>query len=267
MSTHTSTQEKLFLYAVTAGLDRDKPLGPIGLDGGTVYAITNHHLSGVVSAVGEKLRPQRRHLAAHQDVLRRLMTETDAVLPVTFGLVVDGQDAVRLILSRHAPLLRENLRRVTGRVEMGLQVTWDVPNIFEHFVATHHELRAARDRLVVGCHEPSHSDKLEVGRLFERVLMGERDARHEQVEEALAPFCVEFKRNRPRNEREAVNLVCLVERERQEDFEAAVFAAAASFDNSFAFDYNGPWAPHNFVDLELDLATLRRTRHAEQRAS
>jgi len=23
--------------------------------------------------------------------------------------------------------------------------------------------------------------------------------------------------------------------------------------NHYAFDYNGPWAPHNFVDLTLDL--------------
>jgi hypothetical protein len=32
-----------------------------------------------------------------------------------------------------------------------------------------------------------------------------------------------------------------------------VFAAAKLFDNNFTFDYSGPWAPHNFVELELDL--------------
>ncbi|MEK7385166.1 MAG: GvpL/GvpF family gas vesicle protein, partial [candidate division NC10 bacterium] len=64
---------------------------------------------------------------------------------------------------------------------------------------------------------------------------------------------VEIKRNKPRTEREAANLACLVGRDGREQFEAAVFEAAKLFDNSYAFDYNGPWAPHNFVDLTLDL--------------
>jgi hypothetical protein len=73
------------------------------------------------------------------------------------------------------------------------------------------------------------------------------------VVEILTPNCVEIERNKPRTEREAVNLACLVERDGQERFEAAVFEAAKLFDNSYAFDYNGPWAPHNFVDMTLDL--------------
>jgi hypothetical protein len=45
-----------------------------------------------------------------------------------------------------------------------------------------------------------------------------------------------------------MNLACLVRREAQEEFSAGVFAAAKLFDNNFAFDYSGPWAPHNFVE-------------------
>ncbi len=266
MSTQTSTHEKLYLYAVATEFD-DKPLGPIGVDGGTVYAITKGRMAGVVSAVGEKLRPHRRHLAAHQDVLKRLMTKTDGVLPVAFGVVADGQDAVRQILSRHERVFRENLRRVSGRVEMGLRITWDVPNIFEYFVATHPELRLARDRLLCGRGEPSHDDKIEVGRLFDRLLMEEREGHSDRVEEAIAPCCVEIKRNQPRNEREAANLACLVDRDRMAAFEAAVFEAATCFDSSFSFDYNGPWAPHNFVDLELDFRPSRTARHANRKES
>jgi len=41
-------------------------------------------------------------------------------------------------------------------------------------------------------------------------------------------------------------------RDAQEAFSAGVFAAAKFFDNNFSFDYSGPWAPHNFVDLDLE---------------
>jgi len=37
------------------------------------------------------------------------------------------------------------------------------------------------------------------------------------------------------------------------EFESSVFEAAKQFDNNFAFDFNGPWAPHNFVEAGVEL--------------
>ena len=48
-----------------------------------------------------------------------------------------------------------------------------------------------------------------------------------------------------------MNLACLIEKNRREDFEARVLEAAQHFDNNFAFDYNGPWAPHTFAEINL----------------
>jgi hypothetical protein len=252
MASQAPTKQKLYLYAVTPA-SKGWSLGPIGVDGGTVDSIANGRVSAVVSEVPHKLRPERRQLAAHQEVLKRLMLEASAVLPVSFGVVADGPEAIREILSRNQKPFLEQLRRVTGRVEMGLRVTWDVPNIFEYFVHTHPELRAARDRFFGGHREPTQDQKIEIGRLFDRLLMEDREAHTERVVEILTPSCVEIKRNKPRTEHEAVNLACLVARDGREQFEAAIFEGAKLFDNSYAFDYNGPWAPHNFVDIALDL--------------
>ena len=48
-----------------------------------------------------------------------------------------------------------------------------------------------------------------------------------------------------------MNLACLVDRDRLKEFETGVVEAARGFNNDFAFDFNGPWPPHNFVDVEL----------------
>lgn len=53
------------------------------------------------------------------------------------------------------------------------------------------------------------------------------------------------------------NINCLVARNGQKEFEEAVFQAAALFDNNYDFDLNGPWAPHNFVELDLKLDSQR----------
>ncbi len=94
-----------------------------------------------------KIRPERRHIAAHQAVLKRLM-EDETPLPITFGVIAEGAKEIKRILSLNRKSFAEQLRRVQGKVEMGLRVTWDVPNIFEYFVNTHAEIRAARDQFL-----------------------------------------------------------------------------------------------------------------------
>ncbi|MBI2219425.1 MAG: GvpL/GvpF family gas vesicle protein [Candidatus Rokubacteria bacterium] len=252
MTTRASTKAKLYLYAIVSG-PNGQSFGPIGLDGGRVHAVAHGRLAAVVSEVPPRLRPERRQLAAHQEVLRRLMRDETAVLPVSFGVVADGPAAITKILSRNQQAFLEQIRHVAGRVEMGLRVAWDVPNIFEYFVQTHPELRAVRDRFFGGHRELTQDDRIEVGRVFERLLMEDREAHTREIEAILTPHCAAIKRNNARHEHEVANLACLVGRDAQERFEAAVFEAAKLFDNSYAFDYNGPWAPHNFVELTLEL--------------
>jgi len=244
--------KKVYLYAVAAE-SGDPPGGFPGIDGKSVYSVSSGRVAAVVSDLSNgKLRPERRHLAAHQVVLKRLM-EKGTVLPMAFGFIADGATTVERILSRNQQALLAQLNRVAEKVEMGLRVTWDVPNIFEYFVNTHPELRMARDRLLGNHREPSEENKIELGRLFDDVLNEDRQSHSEKVKRILARCCEEVKQNKCRNEREVMNLACLVGRQRQQEFEAAVFEAAALFDNNFAFDYNGPWAPHNFVELNLDV--------------
>lgn len=242
-----------YLYAIIPG-SKDRTFGSIGLFAEKVYTISNGRTSAVVSDLSintrTKIRPERRHLAAHQEVLKRIMQETTP-LPMAFGIIADGPKSIQKILSANHKDFVEQLDRVAGKVEMGLRVTWDVPNIFEYFVQTHPELRLARDRYFGTLREPTQEDKIEVGRMFDRILNEDREAHLERVEEMLDPYCSELKNNPPRNEQEVVNLVCLVGRDVQKDFEAGVFQASNLFDNNFAFDYNGPWAPHNFVELNL----------------
>ena len=241
-----------YLYAIVEG-GEPRSFPSLGIEGNDVYSIAEGRVAAVVSGLaGAKVRPQRANLAAHQAVLKCLMDATTP-LPMAFGTIAASPQAIRGILARNRRVFEEQLQRVAGKVEMGLRVAWDVPNIFEYFVNTHAELRLARDRLVGVRHEFTQEEKIELGRMFDRLLHDDREDHTRKVERVLASVSSEFKANPCRNEREVMNLACLVRRDRQEEFSAAVFAAAKRFDNNFAFDYSGPWAPHNFVDLELDL--------------
>ena len=81
----------------------------------------------------------------------------------------------------------------------------------------------------------------------------DRESHYLTIEKVLAPVCVEINRSRSPKLNKVVKLSCLVKRERQKQLEDAMFAAARLFDNNFIFDFNGPWAPHNFVEMYLQL--------------
>jgi hypothetical protein len=240
-----------YLYAVIE-CDKEPVFGWAGIAGAAIRTVRDGRLAAVVSdAPKGKLRPERRRLAAHHETLKRLRKEF-VVLPVAFGLVAENSAAVRQILVRNREAFQEQIRRVAGKVEMGLRASWDVPNIFEYFVETHAELRELRDQVFQG-RQPTKDELIEVGRTFDRLLGEHRAACIQTVTQALRPRYFEVKENKPRNEQEIMNLALLIGEDGQADFEAGVVEAARRFDNRFSFDFNGPWLPHNFVELNLEM--------------
>ncbi|HEX5754691.1 MAG TPA: GvpL/GvpF family gas vesicle protein [Archangium sp.] len=239
-----------YLYAVLAGPEGAGETELNGIEGGAVYRIIAGDISAVVGRVSRaRLRPERKHLLAHQAVLRRLMEHT-TVLPAAFGLVARSDEAVRNRLLENQDLFREQLAHVAGKVEMGLKVRWSTPNLFDYFVASHPELGAARDRMK-GRHDIGREELIEVGKLFENLREADRQAHAERVSAVLRERGVELKWNPVRGETEVMNLSCLVPREELDAFEKRVEAAAEGFDDHFTFEFNGPWAPHSFTELKL----------------
>jgi Gas vesicle synthesis protein GvpL/GvpF len=250
MALEASSRNLQYVYAVIGGVPKQE-WDVYGIDGNAVHTVTDGAVSAVVSTVSRsRIRPERRHLAAHQQVLKRLMAET-SLLPLRFGTIADDAKAVRRLLFLHQERFLTQLRRVAGKIEMGLQVSWEVPNVFEYFIAREPELRRLRDRYFGAEGRCTQKDRIEIGQLFDQLLNEEREACTRRVENALVRSCTEIKRNACRNEREVMNLACLVERATAEEFAAAVAEAARLFDDSFAFKQSGPRAPHNFVDLDL----------------
>ena len=204
-----------YIYAIVAG-GEPRTYGSLGIEGKDVYTVTDGRVAAVVSGLAaSRIRPERANLKAHQAVLKRLMADTTP-LPMAFGTIATSPEAIRRILARNQHAFQEQLQRVAGKVEMGLRVAWDVPNIFEYFVNTHAELRLARDRLVGARHEFTQEEKIELGRMFDRLLNDDREDHTRKVQHALAPVCVEFKANQCRNEHEVMNVACLVRRDAQE---------------------------------------------------
>ena len=236
-----------YVYAITDEA-KERDYGNIGIDGADVYTIRQGALAAVVSdTLNKKIRPERRKLTAHHEVIAKLMTK-HTVLPVTFGTLAGTAKSLLDMLKKNQTLFGQQLKRVNGKVEMGLNVVWNVDNISEYFVNRYPELAESRDEMFTSQHEPTRDQKIELGRLFEQLLIQEREVHTKAVIKVLSRHCADIKQNKPRQEREVMRLACLVDRSEQEKFEEeGVLLASRLFDDNYTFNFSGPWSPYNFV--------------------
>lgn len=240
-----------YVYAIADKAEARTYAG-IGVNEATVYPIFYGSLMFLVSDISDKkIRPERAVLTAHHKVIKTLMQDM-SILPVAFGAIAkSADDAGNILKARHDNFLSQ-INRVKGKVEMGLWVKWDVSNIFEYFVDHHRQLAVLRDQLLRAPKPSSREEKIELGRRFERLLTEEREAHAQTVTRVLRRCCAEIRKNPVRDEREVMRLACLVARDKAGSFEAGVLESAKLFDDHYAFDFNGPWAPYNFVSVALE---------------
>lgn len=245
------------LYALT-GIEGEAPSYKVkGLEAAPVYAIDHGDLRAIVSdTLSPRVRPERRNITAHQSVLHYLM-EQETVLPMRFGVIARNADAVKKLLDANHKSIKEHVERLHGMVEMGLRVSWDTANIYEYFVATHPVLRDARDEVWTKSTNVQRDQKVELGRLYESLRASDRKECTERVKEVLMDYCEDIVENPVKREKDVMNLACLVDRKQIDRFAKGVFQASKLFDNVYLFDYTGPWAPHNFVTLDLHAPTSK----------
>ncbi len=222
-----------------------------GIDDNPVFIISDNGIAAVVSdSTGRKLRPERKNLSAHNGVINEVM-KSFTILPVSFGVVADHERGIRRILELNHDSLMNQLKKLDGKVEMGLKVVWDVENIFEFMVRTHRVLELFRDNIFLKPTGATQEEKIELGSMFETILNQDREKHTATVQGILKTCCYEVKTSNPKDEKTVMKLACLVEKAKLKQFEDGVFEAAKVFDDNFAFDFHGPWAPYNFIDIKL----------------
>lgn len=240
----------LLLYGIAAA-GRIQSVAAKGLADEPVVILRESNLAAIVSPVrDERLRPERRFLMAFDRVLRDILDQT-TFLPSAFGIVADSERQLRQMLRDQAPALTKQLKQLDGKVEMGVTITWDGPTLFRYFIDKSPQLRDMRDRLYAEGREPSTEDKIELGRMFERVRGEQRQHDSDLAADALRQYQLAVLQ--PRTDEEVARLACLVPRDAIEAFRDAVHALADQFDDNYNVKCDGPWAPYNFVNLRLHL--------------
>ncbi len=253
MSTATETATGLYVYSFLRASDQQaiKSANLRGIEDAPIDVLTHDDLAVAVSPiVAKKIRPQRKFLAAHQEIVTQLSKNWSA-LPVAFGLIADNEDQIQHILTANRVVLAEQIARVDGQVEMSVSLRWTAENIPKYFVDRYAELAQARDAIAAGT--ASRDDQIEMGRTFERLLNNERLECTQKFLSGLEGITSEIDVQATRQDSDVMRLACLIKREREDDFNQAIYRIAEQFSDAFAISFNGPWPPYSFVKLALSM--------------
>lgn len=242
-----------FFYAVI--LLEGKPLpAQVGLDDKDVHTIAHQDIAAVVSDYPvTTIKPLRKNLLPYHQVTRTL-AESWTTIPARFGQIAQHGEEVFTILRRHYPRVRQELERLHRKMEMGVQVFWQVDNLFEHLIQQDRPLKGLRDRLL---HKPSsvtRQEQIEFGGRLRDKLQEARIRMSQKATAYLQEVAVEIKVAEPIEEKMAMNGLFLVWKEQQQHFTERVEKMAGLMGDEYTLKVDGPWVPFNFIEhVELGL--------------
>lgn len=202
---------------------------------------------------GADILPRRRSLLAHARVLDHAL-EQGNVLPMRFGMVADGLDAVRALIAAEATQIEAEKARLTGLVEMGLRVTYEKSAALTHQLSRHSEL-AAEHATLSGSGSPPYGRMAKFGERLGAALDQHRSEAQRALLGLLRPHVEDINVRVPEDEAQILAADLLLSRTGEAQFVAQLNACLASIDfvpgHEPAIRLVGPTPPFNFVRLSL----------------
>ncbi|KHK96533.1 hypothetical protein LK09_14355 [Microbacterium mangrovi] len=242
----TATDTDQYVYGIVR---TGTPTPPVaGVDDEPVDVLTAGDLAVLVSPVvdaGEIGTPE--NLLAHSRVLDQVAAG-DAVLPMAFGTVVPDADVlVEDILPRLHDDYLERLHRIEGATQFTVRARYVEDAVLAEVIWENPNIARLRESTVGTTEEESYNERIELGRSVSDAIgrKAEEDAR--ALSERLTPLSRDLVIRERTSAEDVAEIVALVDRNAQADFERAVESLAAESAGRIIFRLLGPQAPYDFV--------------------
>ncbi|EKX67492.1 GvpL/GvpF family gas vesicle protein [Streptomyces ipomoeae] len=235
-----------YVYGITARSHPALPesLGGVGDPPRPVRVVEEGELAAIVSDAPEDLRPKRRELLAHQNVLAETGA-TGPVLPMRFGSVAPDDRTVGRVLAERADHYAERLRALEGKVEYNVKASHVEEAVLRRVLDDDPELRAlaeANRRAGGGTHE----QRIQLGERIAEAVKAREAQDGTEVWQALEPRAAATSAG-PESTGWLVNVSYLVERDSAAEFLEAVEELRGAHPH-LDLRVNGPLPPYSFVE-------------------
>ncbi|MEU4641202.1 GvpL/GvpF family gas vesicle protein [Micromonospora sp. NPDC023814] len=238
----------LFIYGIVpSDVEPTPDAAGIGDPPGEVAAIRRGELAALVSEVSltEPIgRPA--DLTAYQELVDGTAAVAP-VLPVRFGTVVTGPDAVADLLEAHHDRFAAALDEFEGRIQYVVHGRYHEPEMIAEILADNPAAAELAGQVRGQPEAATRPQRIRLGEIISQAVELRREAENRQLVEALGPLVVASAPRPPSHELDAANAAFLVERDREDEFVAAVEEYAEQRRELLRTRLLGPLAPYDFV--------------------
>ncbi|MFI9614936.1 GvpL/GvpF family gas vesicle protein [Streptomyces sp. NPDC052023] len=235
-----------YVYGIAASAHPALPdgMGGVGDPARPVRILKEGALAAIVSDAPEGLRPKRKDLLAHQNVLAEAGS-AGCVLPMRFGSVAPDDAAVTGVLVERAGHYQERLTALDGRIEYNIKANHVEEAVLHHVMAESPEIRALAEanRKAGG---GGYEDKIRLGEMVAAAVQAKEAEDGPALQRVLEP-AAEAVSVGPESSGWLSNVSFLVDRRSAENFLAAVEQVRKEMPH-LEVRVNGPLPPYSFVE-------------------
>jgi hypothetical protein len=235
-----------YVYGIAASSHPALPegMGGVGDPPREVRILRAGDLAAVVSEAPEGLRPKRKDLLAHQNVLSEAGA-AGCVLPMRFGSVAPDDNSITSVLAERAEHYKERLQALDNRVEYNVKANHVEEAVLHQVMAESPDIRglAEANRQAGG---GSYDDKIRLGEMVAAAVKAKEADDGAAVQRALEPAADDVSTG-PESTGWLANVSFLVNRESADSFLAAVEQLRKDMPH-LEVRVNGPLPPYSFVE-------------------
>ena len=238
----------LYVYGITAA--SAPPPQTMGIGGAPLTTVREGELAALVSELAtEEVELGRTELELHSEVVAATFAQ-HTVLPMRFGVVLSGAEAVRQeLLARHAHALLAQLEAMEGMVEVRLRAVYPEAALMREVLEGSPEIATLRASLDGLDEHATYFERIRLGQMIAETVQQIQNRDAGELLDQLAPLAEEVSVGEPTHERMALTASFLVDRDALERFDQAVDDLGREHAGRLSFKYVGPLAPHSFVQL------------------
>lgn len=255
----TMEQPGLYLYCVVPG-ERNEDLDLKGIDGARVYTTASDGISAVVQQTEQKFdeKDEKRlteWVLTHQAVVDCAWERYETVVPFGFGTIVvakEGKPTTENLLEwlkGESASLKEKLKRLEGKAEYGVQISWDPTVLKPKIIRNDREILDLEQEIQSKPKGTAYLLNQKLDGLYKKRLEGAADAYfkefYQKIRAAVEEIHVEKVRKEEPPRQMLANLSCLTGKK-------DTSALSAELDKlnklgGFYVHFTGPWPPYSFV--------------------
>jgi hypothetical protein len=241
----------IYLYGIVAAAEpTDSDAAGNGSRETGVRRIVHGDLAALVTDVDGAQLTAARELRAHWHVLEQASAHA-TVLPIQFGTVMESDDAVveRFLRPRHDQLVAR-LAALAGRVQVTVKCFYEEDQLLRGVVKTSPDVARLRESVRGRPEAATYYQRIQLGELVAGHVEHARERDASVVIGRLEPLAVAARRETISTRDGAVSAAFLVDRDRVEEFSAAVAELEAEVKGRMRVRYIGPLPPYSFTEEE-----------------